>query len=64
MSESGRRGPNNSGSRDGGGAGNRGSQGNRGGGGESKRNAQGRERNRGPQRGFTNNAPVPAYPSR
>ena len=57
MSESGRRGPNNSGSRDGGGAGNRDSQGNRGARGESKRNAQGRERNRGPQRGFTNNAP-------
>ncbi|MCD4850023.1 rRNA small subunit methyltransferase B [Arthrobacter sp. AK01] len=51
MSESGRRGPNNSGSRDGGGQGNRGPRG------ESKRNAQGRERNRGPQRGFTNNAP-------
>jgi 16S rRNA (cytosine967-C5)-methyltransferase len=48
MSESGRRGPNNSGNRDGGGQGNRG---------ESRRNAQGRERNRGPQRGFTNNAP-------
>ncbi|MGF4046068.1 RsmB/NOP family class I SAM-dependent RNA methyltransferase [Paenarthrobacter nitroguajacolicus] len=57
MSESGRRGPNNSGSRDGSGAGNRDSQGNRGARGESKRNAQGRERNRGPQRGFTNNAP-------
>ncbi|MFE4198130.1 RsmB/NOP family class I SAM-dependent RNA methyltransferase [Paenarthrobacter sp. NPDC056912] len=51
MSESGRRGPNNSGSRDGGG------QGNRGGRGESNRNAQGRERNRGPQRGYSNNAP-------
>ncbi|MDR6987597.1 16S rRNA (cytosine967-C5)-methyltransferase [Paenarthrobacter nitroguajacolicus] len=51
MSESGRRGPNNSGSRDGGGQGNRGARG------ESRRNAQGRERNRGPQRGFTNNAP-------
>ncbi|MFJ4261725.1 RsmB/NOP family class I SAM-dependent RNA methyltransferase [Paenarthrobacter nicotinovorans] len=56
MSESGRRGPNNSGSRDGGGNGNRG-QGHRGAGGGSRRNAQGRERNRGPQRGFTNNAP-------
>ncbi|MDQ0028824.1 RsmB/NOP family class I SAM-dependent RNA methyltransferase [Arthrobacter bambusae] len=51
MNESGRRGPNNSGNRDGGGHGNRGP------GGESKRNAQGRERNRGPQRGFSTNAP-------
>ncbi|MGO4145781.1 RsmB/NOP family class I SAM-dependent RNA methyltransferase [Paenarthrobacter sp. YAF11_1] len=51
MSESGRRGPNNSGNRDGGGQGNRGARG------ESRRDAQGRERNRGPQRGFTNNAP-------
>ncbi|QSZ48620.1 transcription antitermination factor NusB [Arthrobacter sp. D5-1] len=51
MSESGRRGPNNSGNRDGAGQGNRGARG------ESRRDAQGRERNRGPQRGFTNNAP-------
>ncbi|BCW44632.1 transcription antitermination factor NusB [Arthrobacter sp. StoSoilB5] len=51
MSESGRRGPNNSGSRDGGGHGNRGGRG------DSKRNAQGRERNRGPQKGFSTNAP-------
>ncbi|GAA4040126.1 transcription antitermination factor NusB [Arthrobacter methylotrophus] len=51
MSESGRRGPNNSGNRDGGGHGNRGARG------ESNRNAQGRERNRGPQRGFSTNAP-------
>lgn len=51
MSESGRRGPNNSGSRDGGGQSNRGARG------ESHRNAQGRERNRGPQRGYSNNAP-------
>lgn len=51
MSESGRRGPNNSGNRDDGGHGNRGPRG------ESKRDAQGRERNRGPQRGFSANAP-------
>lgn len=51
MSESGRRGPNNSGSRDGGGHANRGGRS------DSKRNAQGRERNRGPQRGYSNNAP-------
>lgn len=51
MSDSGRRGPNNSGNRDGGGHGNRGPRS------ESKRNAQGRERNRGPQRGFSANAP-------
>lgn len=42
-----------------GGQGNQNGQGNRGGQGQrnSKRNAQGRERNRGPQRGFTENAP-------
>lgn len=51
MSESGRRGPNNGGNRDGGSHGNRGPRG------ESNRNAQGRERNRGPQRGFSANAP-------
>ncbi|MFH5879485.1 RsmB/NOP family class I SAM-dependent RNA methyltransferase [Arthrobacter sp. NA-172] len=51
MSESGRRGPSNSGNRDSGGQGNRGPRG------ESNRNAQGRERNRGPQRGFSTNAP-------
>lgn len=51
MNESGRRGPNNSGNRDGGGHGNRGPRG------ESNRDAQGRERNRGPQRGFSTNAP-------
>ncbi|MEV7606720.1 transcription antitermination factor NusB [Paenarthrobacter sp. NPDC089322] len=51
MSESGRRGPNNSGSRDGAGRGNRGART------ESKRNAQGRERNRGPQKGYSTNAP-------
>lgn len=50
MSESGRRGPNNGGNRDGGSHGNRGPR-------ESNRNAQGRERNRGPQRGFSANAP-------
>ncbi|MFJ5956749.1 RsmB/NOP family class I SAM-dependent RNA methyltransferase [Paenarthrobacter sp. NPDC092416] len=51
MSESGRRGPNSSGSRDGGGQGNRGPRA------DSKRNAQGRERNRGPQKGYSTNAP-------
>lgn len=51
MSESGRRGPNNTGNRDGGGRDNRGLRG------ESNRDAQGRERNRGPQRGFSANAP-------
>ena len=51
MNESGRRGPNDNGNRDGGGHGNRGPRG------ESNRNAQGRERNRGPQRGFSTNAP-------
>lgn len=51
MSESGRRGPNNNGSRDSGGQSSHRS------GGGSNRDAQGRERNRGPQRGFSSNAP-------
>ncbi|WP_284980317.1 transcription antitermination factor NusB [Arthrobacter sp. fls2-241-R2A-200] len=49
MNESGRRGPSSSGNRD--------ERGNRDAAGNSRRNAQGRERNRGPQRGFSNNAP-------
>ncbi|BCW83930.1 rRNA cytosine-C5-methyltransferase [Arthrobacter sp. NicSoilE8] len=57
MSESGRRGPNSSGGRDGGGRDNRDNRGTRGDRSGSKRNAQGRERNRGPQRGFSTNAP-------
>ncbi|MEZ2388633.1 RsmB/NOP family class I SAM-dependent RNA methyltransferase [bacterium RCC_150] len=51
MSDSGRRGPS-SGNRDSGGQGNRGQRG------ESNRNAKGRERNRGPQRGFSASAPA------
>ncbi|MBT8159454.1 MULTISPECIES: RsmB/NOP family class I SAM-dependent RNA methyltransferase [Arthrobacter] len=50
MNESGRRGPNTGGNR-GDGHNSRGARG------ESHRNAQGRERNRGPQRGFSANAP-------
>ena len=54
MSESGRNGSGRGGQR---GSGAGGSDQRRGGGGASRRNAQGRERNRGPQRGFTENAP-------
>ncbi|WP_426007158.1 RsmB/NOP family class I SAM-dependent RNA methyltransferase [Paenarthrobacter sp. NyZ202] len=52
MSDSGRRGPNSNGNRDGGGRGS-----NRGPRGESRRNAQGRERNRGPQKGYSSTTP-------
>ena len=57
MSESGRRGPNSGGNREGGGRRNQGSPGRQGGRGDSKRNAQGRERTRGPQQGFSASAP-------